>query len=206
MVSDWVSISTQMESLLWYPVVPAACLRVSALFRFLLTEHEMPLCNPVSVALLFVSAFAVPTIAQETIDFNTDIRPIISNKCFACHGPDEENLEAGLRLDDRKIATSELDSGSIAIVAGKPDQSELIARITSEDEDLRMPPASFGKPLTADEAAKLKLWIKQGAEFARHWSYVKPVRHAAPQVPADTKAGPTTPSTTSHFARCWRRG
>ena len=163
---------------------------MSALFRFLLTEHEMPLCNPVSVALIFVSAFAVPAIAQETIDFNTDIRPIISNKCFACHGPDEENLEADLRLDDRKIATSELDSGSIAIVAGKPDQSELIARITSEDEDLRMPPASFGKPLTADEAAKVKLWIKQGAEFARHWSYVKPVRHAAPQVPAEHKNWP----------------
>lgn len=131
------------------------------------------------LTLIHPSAHAV----EDPINFNTDIRPILSNKCFACHGPDEGKLEAGLRLDDRSIATSELDSGSIAIVVGKPDESELLSRVLSDDEDIRMPPAHFGKALSDEEIAKLRQWIEEGAEFAKHWSYVKPERPDVPAVP-----------------------
>jgi hypothetical protein len=120
-------------------------------------------------------AFAVPA-----VDFNRDIRPILSNKCFACHGPDDGTREAGLRLDDVKNATGELDSGLTAIVPGRPDDSELIRRIMSADEEERMPPAKFGKRLSADEVATLRKWIQEGARYATHWSYVKPVRGEPP--------------------------
>ncbi len=128
-------------------------------------------------------AFLSPVRAEQTVDFNRDIRPILSNKCFACHGPDEGKLQAGLRLDDAKIATGELESGSIAIVPGQPEASELIRRITHADETQRMPPAEFGKPLTTEEIAALSRWIEQGARYAAHWSYVKPVRTEPPAAP-----------------------
>ena len=138
---------------------------------------------------LFVAVVSVCH-ADDGIDFNRDIRPILSNKCFACHGPDEGQLEAGLRLDDRKVATGELESGSTAIVPGKPDSSELLTRVSSDDEDVRMPPAEFGKALTDEEVATLRRWIEQGAEFADHWSYVKPVRPDVPTVPDAHKSWP----------------
>jgi hypothetical protein len=113
-------------------------------------------------------------------DFNREIRPILSNKCFACHGPDEGKRQAGLWLDDSKIARGELEPGAIAIVPGKPESSELVRRITSPDVDERMPPADIGKPLSAVEVDLLRKWIEQGARFATHWSYVKPVRTQPP--------------------------
>jgi mono/diheme cytochrome c family protein len=118
--------------------------------------------------------------AEPPIDFNRDIRPILSNKCFACHGPDEGKREAGLRLDDAKIATSKLDSGAIAIVPSKPTESELFRRITNPDEAERMPPAKFGKPLSKEEIDTLRKWIDEGAHYAPHWSYVKPTRVVPP--------------------------
>src|SRR5215203_6634675 len=95
-------------------------------------------------------AFVASTSAEQPIDFNREIRPILSNKCYACHGPDDGKREAGLRLDDAKIATSKLESGNIAIVPRKPEASELIRRVTSSDEDQRMPPAKFAKPLSKE--------------------------------------------------------
>src|SRR3954447_1457925 len=121
--------------------------------------------------------------AEQPVDLNRDIRPILSNKCYACHGPDDGKREAGLRLDDAKIATSKLESGAVAIVPRKGESSELIRRVTSSDEDERMPPAKFGKPLSKDEIAALRKWIEQGARFASHWSYVKPVRVELPAAP-----------------------
>ncbi len=125
--------------------------------------------------------------AEEGVDFNRDIRPILSNNCFACHGPDEATIEAGLRLDNRDQATAELPSGSVAIVPGKPDASELLARVTADD-DLRMPPAEFGKRLSAAEIATLRKWIAQGAPYAVHWSYARPTRPTVPPVPASYAA------------------
>lgn len=105
------------------------------------------------------------------IDFRTEVRPILSNRCFACHGPDEAKIESGLRLDQFSTATLPADSGEIAIVPKDSQSSELLRRITSEDESLRMPPPHFGAKLTDRETEILKQWIDQGAKYAEHWSY-----------------------------------
>ena len=110
-------------------------------------------------------------------DFRFEIRPILSRNCFYCHGPDESHREADLRLDVRDGA---IESG--AIVAGSPDDSELIRRITSEDEAERMPPVDSGHKLKPEEIEALQQWIAAGAEYARHWSYEPPARPALPQV------------------------
>src|SRR5258708_17010505 len=107
-------------------------------------------------------ALVSPALAEQPLDFNRDIRPILSNECDACPGPDDGKREAGMRLDDAKIAIGKLESGAVAIVPRKPEASELIRRITSSDEDERMPPAKFGKPLSKDEIAALREWIEQG--------------------------------------------
>ena len=120
--------------------------------------------------------------ATTKIDFNRDIRTILSNKCFTCHGPDPAERQAGLRLDTQAGATSPADSGEIAIVPGQPDASELIARITSNDDSVRMPPAESGKKLSAAEVQLLTDWIAQGATLSAHWSYIKPVRPELPSL------------------------
>ncbi len=114
------------------------------------------------------------------VSFNNDIRPILSNRCFACHGPDEETIEAGLRLDSLEAATRTLDSGLAAIVVGDPDKSEMLTRIASEDLDIRMPPPHFAKGLTQEEVRKLRRWIKQGANYQKHWSFDPPVLPTIP--------------------------
>jgi len=114
-------------------------------------------------------------IQSAELSFNNDIRPILSNRCFACHGPDEDTIEAGLRLDSHGAATKKLDSGITAIVAGDPDQSEMMNRIMSEDLDVRMPPPHFAKGLTPDEVSKLRQWIQEGANYQKHWSFDPPV-------------------------------
>ncbi|MBP87669.1 MAG: hypothetical protein CMJ64_13255 [Planctomycetaceae bacterium] len=119
---------------------------------------------------------------QPPIDFNRDIRSILSNECFQCHGPDENERQAGLRLDTAAGAVAKTDSGSVAIVPGKADESELVARITSDDADTRMPPAESGKKLSPREVQLLTDWVKQDATYAVHWSYAKPVRHELPEL------------------------
>lgn len=122
-----------------------------------------------------LSADPKPT-PEAKIDFNRDVRPILSNSCYACHGPDEAVRKGGLRLDTREGA---LESG---IVAGKPDESEILKRILSEDPKEAMPPAKFGKKVSAKDVETLRTWIKQGAGYATHWAYVKPVRPPMPTV------------------------
>lgn len=109
-------------------------------------------------------------------DFVSEVRPLLSNRCFKCHGPDESHREAGLRLDHRKAAIAELDSGNRAIVPGHPDDSAVIARITSTDPDLVMPPPHAKVSLTAEEQRMLAEWITAGAEYKPHWAFVKPER------------------------------
>jgi hypothetical protein len=123
-----------------------------------------------------------PASDQPPIDFNRDIRPILSNTCFKCHGPDAKQRKGGkdgFRLDTERGAFADLGGGP-AIVRGKPEESELIARITSDDPLEAMPPPSSGKTLSASAKAKLTEWIRQGAPYAKHWSYVKPVRPPVP--------------------------
>ncbi|NNE94113.1 MAG: DUF1553 domain-containing protein [Verrucomicrobiales bacterium] len=123
-------------------------------------------------------ALALPAYAQEKqIDFNRDIRPILSDKCYQCHGPDEETLEADLRLDLRESAVTGQDGA--AIVPGNPDASELIYRITADDDLDIMPPPKIKKPVTAEEAALLKQWIAEGAEYEDHWSF-QPIENPEP--------------------------
>ena len=127
-------------------------------------------------------AVAVSVSADEGgLDFNRDIRPVLSDKCFGCHGPDEQHREADLRLDLEESAKADR-GGYQAVVPGKPQESELIARVDTEDEDLRMPPADSGKALSKKEIERLRLWIERGAAWSAHWAYVPPKKHPAPQV------------------------
>ncbi|MFP6764493.1 MAG: DUF1549 domain-containing protein, partial [Planctomycetaceae bacterium] len=115
------------------------------------------------------------TQSPPSIGFNAQIRPILSEHCLACHGPDSSSRKASLRLDLRESA---LDVG--VIVPGKPDASELIARILSEDPEEVMPPPSTGKKLQPEEKTLLRQWIAQGADWQAHWAFLKPVRPAVP--------------------------
>src|SRR5947209_8767735 len=99
-----------------------------------------------------------PKAPARPIDFNRDVRPILAGKCFQCHGPDDKVRKAGLRLDVRDGALKTLRSGVAAIVPGQPAKSELIARITSDQPSVVMPPPRTGKALTANEIATLKKW------------------------------------------------
>lgn len=112
------------------------------------------------------------------IDFTRDIRPILSNHCVACHGPDEKTRKAGLRLD----LLEEAVGADRAIRPGDSKASPLFHRITTEDPSDRMPPAKSGKELNPDQIALLKRWIDEGAHFEGHWAFSKPVRPPLPEV------------------------
>lgn len=114
------------------------------------------------------------------VQFNRDIRPLLSNHCFACHGPDEGQRQTDLRFDVEQSAFAELDSGVRALVPGDLSNSELHRRITSEDADVQMPPADFGKPLNPRQIALLDKWIADGAKWEPHWNQVRPRRGDAP--------------------------
>ncbi len=136
----------------------------------------------VSVVLIIQMAvlsgvFPAKAVADEGIDFKRDIRPILSDKCFACHGPDGGHREADLRLDERESAVES------SIVPGKSADSELIARVTSTDPDLVMPPPETRKKLSAKEIQLLRQWIDSGAEYEPHWAFVSvPQQVPEPQV------------------------
>ncbi len=119
---------------------------------------------------------------SKAVDFTRDVRPILADKCFQCHGPDAGQRKGKLRLDSRRDATAPAASGSPAIVPGKLDESELYRRITADDPEERMPPASSKKSLSPAEVARLKAWIEQGAEYREHWAFVPPVRPGVPAV------------------------
>ena len=136
-----------------------------------------------STFLAGIVAVLVPVYAQAVeVDFDRDIRPLLSNHCFHCHGPDENHREAGLRLDVRTAAIAELDSGQRAIVPGVTDTSELLRRIDSTDAEDQMPPPESQKPLTAQQRQLLRAWIEQGAEYTQHWSFVPPQRPPLPSI------------------------
>ena len=147
----------------------------------------MPARSRFLVVLLVVSGLvAVRPAEGAKVDFDRDVRPILSNNCFFCHGPDEEHREAKLRLDKRKVAVAKE-----AIVPGKPDESELVRRIFADSEDERMPPPQAHKHLTEAQKQTLKQWIAEGAVYEVHWAYRPLVRPAVPRVasPAVAAAG-----------------
>jgi mono/diheme cytochrome c family protein len=130
---------------------------------------------------------ALAQAAEPPVDFQRDIRPILSNACFQCHGPDEKNRKADFRLDSKASAFAERD-GSLALVPGKPQQSELYRRLTAEPGK-RMPPAKSGKALTPAQIELVRKWIEQGAKWSEHWAFVAPVRPKIPLTPAPLPQG-----------------
>ena len=120
---------------------------------------------------------------SETVDFGRDVQPLLSDRCFSCHGPDAAQRQAGLRLDLRSAAVSATATGLVPIQPGDPSSSEVLLRVESKDPTRRMPPAYLGQePLRADEIAVLRRWIEGGAEYASHWAFAPPRRRAEPVV------------------------
>ncbi|MBL8233916.1 MAG: hypothetical protein JNL98_35785, partial [Bryobacterales bacterium] len=127
---------------------------------------------------LAVLAVSVPSgAAERTISFNRDIRPVMSDTCFLCHGPDKNTRVANLRLDLRDAALVKTRSGVIPIVPGKPEESAIIQRIFASDARV-MPPKHAHKELTATQKEKFRKWVEEGAEYESHWAYM-PVRRPA---------------------------
>jgi hypothetical protein len=127
-----------------------------------------------SLALLVLT---LPVHAAEKLQYNRDIRPILAENCFACHGPDSAARKAGLRIDQRDEAIK-----AEAIIPGKPDKSAAIERIFSEEKGKLMPPAKSHKKLTAAQKETLKRWVAEGAEYQPHWSFIAAKRPALPEV------------------------
>ncbi len=137
----------------------------------------------ITAPLLCVLA-ATRLFAADAPDFSRDVRPILSQHCFKCHGPDDKTRKGGLRLDLRDSATKEAKSGAVALVPGQPDKSELVARIFSTDEDELMPPPSTKRALTPEQKDTLRRWVAAGAEYQQHWAFVKPKQAKVPDVSA----------------------
>jgi len=127
-------------------------------------------------------AEVTPKTESKTVLFNRDIRPILTDKCFQCHGPDPKQRKGKLRLDQARGALAPAASGSVAIVPGKIDESELFRRINSDDPEERMPPPKSGKSLSAAEVSRLKTWIEEGGEYQGHWAFLPPKRPSLPSV------------------------
>jgi hypothetical protein len=129
--------------------------------------------------------FSLPLTVQADdarINFDREIRPIFSNTCFKCHGPDAKQRKAHLRLDRHEGMLAELKSGNRAVVPGKSAESALVARITAADPEERMPPPASGKKLSPEQIELLKRWVDEGAEYREHWSFLPLKRPEPPSV------------------------
>ena len=146
-----------------------------------------------------VSVVAVGAEPGTKVDFNFQVRPILSDKCFNCHGPDSRQRKAGLRLDTKEGALGENRSGGRAIVPGNVEESDLIARIRADDPSERMPPKSLGRSLSTAEIDVLRRWIEQGADWKPHWAFLPP--HAAPIPDVKNASWPRNPIDSFVLAR-----
>lgn len=135
--------------------------------------------SPLAVAQLTAVSY-LKSADLKAVDFNQEVRPILSDRCFGCHGPDANKRKAGLRLDTAEGAYAALKSGDRAIVPGDLAASAMAQRIDSHDPDEVMPPPSLKRPLTDGERAILRRWIEGGAEYRKHWAFVAPERPAEP--------------------------
>ncbi len=133
--------------------------------------------------LILLASPALLAAEPAKLKYNRDVRPILNEKCFHCHGTDASHRKGDLRLDLRDQAIKPAKSGDIALVPGKPELSQLIARVElPHDNDDVMPPDKDGKPLTAEEKAILRQWISEGAEYQGHWAFLKPERSPVPKI------------------------
>ncbi|MSU50285.1 MAG: DUF1553 domain-containing protein [Opitutus sp.] len=133
--------------------------------------------------LIALQASAAEVAPASAIRFNQDVRPILSENCFFCHGQDAARRKAKLRLDERASAVQSRENGAV-IVPGRPGESELILRITSPHDDERMPPPDSHRSLSAAQIALLKRWVAEGAPYEKHWAFIPPVREPLPAVRA----------------------
>ena len=136
--------------------------------------------KPLVLTTVFAASIAIPwsqAMAETTekVEFDSQIRPILSENCFSCHGPDSSKRKADLRLDQRDVA---LKRG--VIVSDASAESELVKRIYADDADTIMPPPDSHKQLTAEQKTMLKRWIEQGAVYTQHWAFVAPSKTAVP--------------------------
>ena len=139
--------------------------------------------------LVFVAAVCLQASADEgpgAIDVAHQVRQILADRCFVCHGPDEGSRQSGLRLDRRENALAVAESGLAAITPGQPEQSQLLIRVASSDAELRMPPPESGPPLSSNEIGVLKQWIAAGAKYSEHWSFRPITRQPLPPVRDET--------------------
>ncbi len=135
----------------------------------------------------FVTPFCMAAEPAGAIRFNRDVRPILSDACFNCHGPDKAKRKADLHFDTEEGVRADL-GGHFAIVPGKPDESELFKRVSSPDPKKRMPPLSAGSGLSKEQIETLRQWIAEGAKWEKHWSLIPPVRAPLPTVKLKTWA------------------
>ena len=157
-------------------------------------KNTIPLMGTL-LACFYLAVLGLPTAPAEQsetpqipLNYNLDIRPILSDNCYACHGPDANTRQANLRIDTKEGAFSE-PSGYPVIVPGKPEESELHLRITSNVDHYRMPPADFNKTLTPAEIEAVTQWIREGAKWEEHWAFTTPVR-PTPTRGQERKLGP----------------
>jgi hypothetical protein len=129
---------------------------------------------------LVLSSIAAQKAKADGLEYNRDVRPILAENCFACHGFDKAKREAGLRLDTAEGAIENLDSGDVAIQPGKPDESALVRRILATDDSI-MPPHESGKKLTDLQKGVLKSWVAQGARYDKHWAFIAPKKTPPPK-------------------------
>src|SRR3974390_1688059 len=116
------------------------------------------------------------------VNFARDVRTGLSDNCVACHGPDDKKRKAGLRLDTKEGVMAKVKSGSATVIPGKPEESELIFRIETDDPEAKMPPKKFGKQLTAQQVEALRRWVEQGATWTTHWAFEPPRKADLPAV------------------------
>src|ERR1051326_745679 len=140
---------------------------------------------PMSLRRLWIflsSVMLVSAAARAEVGFNRDIRPIMSDTCFRCHGPDKSARMVGLRLDIREEALKPAIDGKVPIVPGKPEESEIVKRVFSNDPSRVMPPAFSHKTLTKAQKETIRQWVAHGAKYEGHWSFQPVKRPAVPDV------------------------
>jgi hypothetical protein len=164
-------------------------------------QFLMLVATLVATVVSFISTNKVAAVTQSTISFNRDIRPILADTCFLCHGPDKSSRKAALRLDLRDEATKKTRSGITPIVPGKPDESEIVRRIFSTEPAEVMPPKDAHKDLTPQQKELLKRWVAEGAVYEGHWAYQPLTRPAVPTIQNPKSKTPLMPS----FKRAWSK-
>ena len=147
-------------------------------------------CIALPLTICWIIASSLPNFGSDTLEYNRDVRPILAENCFACHGFDKAKREAGLRLDTAEGAIEKLDSGEVAIQPGKPDESTLVLRILATDDSV-MPPHESGKKLSDHQKGILKSWVAQGARYDKHWAFIAP-KKTLPPTSTLSKDGVTT--------------